>query len=89
MCIRDSLFGNNGNVAVAACYILTVLFWSLAGWLTGMSVLYAIGMIAICCQFGFQVWRVDLDRPEVNHKLFLGNVVIAVMLVIAVSLGTF
>jgi len=84
-----NLFGRHGDVAVATCYLLTVLLWCFGGWLTGMTGLYAIAMVAIFCQFGFQVWRVDLARPEVNYKLFLGNVVIGMMLLMAALLGVY
>lgn len=83
-----NLFQSQGKKAIAVCYVVAVLLWSIGGWLMGMSALYTIVMLAVCGQFGFQVWRVDLARPEINYKLFIGNVVIGILLVVAALLGT-
>lgn len=41
------LFGRNGKIWIGSFYALTVAAWSLGGWLLGMSLPYAIGMLVI------------------------------------------
>lgn len=62
------LFGSHGKVCIGLFYILAVGAWSFGGWLVGMSALYALGMLAIAAHFAWQVWRINLARPEVNYS---------------------
>lgn len=64
------LFGRHGTTWVGLLYALAIGTWSLGGWLLGMSLPYAIGMLVIASHLAWQTWRIDLARPEVNYRLF-------------------
>jgi len=74
------LFGHRGKAWIGLFYALTVGAWSIGGWLLGMSMSYAIGMIVIAAHLAWQIWCLDLSRPEVNFRLFLSNVLTGVLL---------
>ena len=82
------LFGQRGKTGIGLFYALTIAAWSLGGWLSGMSPLYAIGMLVIAGHLAWQTWRMDLARPEVNYRLFLANILTGVMLAGAAFIGT-
>lgn len=81
------LFGRHGKAAIGLFYALTVVAWSFAGWLSGMSSLYAVGMLVIAAHLSWQTWRIDLARPEVNYRLFLANILTGVLLAGAAFIG--
>jgi len=74
------LFGARGKLFIGLFYALTVVAWSLGGWMLGMSRLYAIGMLVIAGHLAWQTWRIDLERPEVNYGLFLANILTGALL---------
>lgn len=82
------LFGPRGKTCIGLFYALTVAAWSLGGWMLGMSSLYAIGMMVIAGHLAWQTWRIDLERPEVNYRLFLANILTGVLLASAALNGT-
>ena len=82
------LFGPNGKIYIGLFYALTVGAWSLGGWLLGMSLPYAIGMLVIAAHLAWQTWRIDLARPEVNFGLFLANILTGALLACAAFVGT-
>lgn len=82
------LFGRNGKTFIGLFYALTVGAWSLGGWLSGMSLPYAFGMLVIAAHLAWQTWRLDLHRPEVNFRLFLANILTGVLLACASFIGT-
>ncbi|WP_057390134.1 4-hydroxybenzoate octaprenyltransferase [Pseudomonas aeruginosa] len=82
------LFGRHGKALVGLFYALTVAAWSIGGWLSGMSAPYAIGMLVIAAHLAWQIWRLDLARPEVNFRLFLANILTGVLLSCAALSGT-
>lgn len=82
------LFGQHGKTCIGLFYALTVGAWSLGGWLLGMSLPYAIGMLVIAAHLAWQTWRIDLDRPEVNFRLFLANILTGALLAGAAFVGT-
>lgn len=82
------LFGRNGKIWIGVFYALTVGAWSLGGWLLGMSLPYAIGMLVIAAHLAWQTWRIDLSRPEVNFRLFLANILTGGLLASAAFIGT-
>jgi len=82
------LFGPNGKTYIGLFYALTVGAWSLGGWLLGMSLPYAIGMLVIAAHLAWQTWRIDLARPEVNFRLFLANILTGALLACAAFIGT-
>lgn len=82
------LFGQHGKTCVGLFYVLTVGAWSLGGWLLGMSLPYAIGMLVIAAHLAWQIWRIDLARPEVNFRLFLANILTGALLACTAFIGT-
>jgi 4-hydroxybenzoate polyprenyltransferase len=83
------LFGRHGKACIGLFYVLTVGAWSLGGWLSGMSLPYAAGMLLIAAHLAWQTLRIDLARPEVNYRLFLANILTGVLLAGAAFVGTF
>jgi 4-hydroxybenzoate polyprenyltransferase len=82
------LFGQHGKTCIGLFYALTVGAWSLGGWLSGMSLPYAIGMLAIAAHLAWQTWRIDLTRPELNFRLFLANILTGALLACTAFIGT-
>ncbi len=81
------LFGQHGKICIGLFYALTVGAWSLGGWLLGMSLPYAIGMLVIAAHLAWQTWRIELARPEVNFRLFLANILTGALLAGAAFVG--
>ncbi|WP_448954704.1 4-hydroxybenzoate octaprenyltransferase [Labrys neptuniae] len=82
------LFGRRGKAFVGLFYGLTIAGWSLGGWLAGMSLPYAIGMLAIAAHLAWQTWRLNLARPDVNYRLFLANILTGILLAGAAFAGS-
>ncbi|PRD55143.1 4-hydroxybenzoate octaprenyltransferase [Phyllobacterium myrsinacearum] len=82
------LFGRRGKACIGLSYAFAILCWSLGGWLSGMSVGYAMGMTVIAGHLAWQVWRLDLGRPELNFRLFLSNILTGVLLACTALAGT-
>lgn len=82
------LFGAHGKSIIGLFYAVTVCAWSLGGWLAGMSLPYAIGMIVITAHLAWQTWRIDLTRPEVSYRLFLSNILTGALLASSAFVGT-
>jgi 4-hydroxybenzoate polyprenyltransferase len=82
------LFGQRGKACIGLFYALTVASWSLGGWLSGMSPSYAAGIVVIGAHLAWQVWRIDLRRPELNFRLFLSNILTGVLLACTALVGT-
>ncbi|MCG8270423.1 4-hydroxybenzoate octaprenyltransferase [Aquamicrobium sp. NLF2-7] len=81
------LFGTHGKALIGLFYVLTVLAWSLGGWMLDMSAPYAIGILLIAAHLGWQAWRFNPNRPEVNFRLFLANILTGAMLAAAALAG--
>jgi 4-hydroxybenzoate polyprenyltransferase len=82
------LFGSRGTICIGMFYFLTVASWSLGGWLLGTSLPYAAGMVVIAGHLAWQLWRIDVQRPELNFRLFLSNILTGVLLACATLVGT-
>ncbi|SMH43023.1 4-hydroxybenzoate octaprenyltransferase [Mesorhizobium australicum] len=82
------LFGARGKTLIGLFYALTVIAWSLGGWMSGMSAPYAFGMLVIAGHLAWQNWRIDLQRPEVNYRMFLANILTGALLAGAAFAGT-
>lgn len=82
------LFGHHGKACIGLLYAMTVVAWSAGGWMAGMSVPYAIGMLVIAAHLGWQIWRLDLSRPEINYRLFLANILTGILLAAVAFVGT-
>jgi 4-hydroxybenzoate polyprenyltransferase len=82
------LFGRGGKAWIGLFYALTVASWSLGGWLSGMSLPYAAGMVVIAAHLAWQTRRIDLKRPELNFRLFQSNILTGLLLACAAFAGT-
>ncbi|MFB2566232.1 4-hydroxybenzoate octaprenyltransferase [Rhizobium sp. IMFF44] len=82
------LFGNRGKACIGLFYAIAIVAWSAGGWLTGMSLPYVVGMFVIAVHLGWQTWRLDLSRPEINYRLFLANILTGMLLAAAAFAGT-
>ncbi|MGO4840752.1 UbiA family prenyltransferase, partial [Rhizobiaceae sp. 2RAB30] len=82
------LFARRGKALIGLFYALTVASWSLGGWLAGMSLPYAAGMVVIAGHLAWQARRIDLKRPELNFRLFLSNILTGALLLCATLIGT-
>ncbi|MDK4714040.1 4-hydroxybenzoate octaprenyltransferase [Rhizobium sp. CNPSo 4039] len=82
------LFGSRGKACIGLFYAIAVAAWSTGGWLTGMSLPYVVGMLFIAAHLGWQIWRLDLSRPEINYRLFLANILTGMLLAAAAFAGT-
>ncbi|QNP48565.1 4-hydroxybenzoate octaprenyltransferase [Diaphorobacter aerolatus] len=82
------LFGPHGTSCIALLFAVAIGSWSVGGWLLGMSMPYAAGILAIAFHLAWQVKCIDLNHPALNFRLFLANIVTGVLLAIAAYLGT-
>ncbi|MBB3446376.1 4-hydroxybenzoate octaprenyltransferase [Rhizobium sp. BK379] len=82
------LFGERGKRIIGLFYVSTIAAWSVGGWLSGMSLPYAFGMLVIAAHLAWQVRRIDLARPDVNYRLFLANILTGLLLAASSLIGT-
>lgn len=82
------LFGRHGKSIIACFYIATVGLWSVGGYLLEMSVVYVVGMGVIAFHLGWQIVRLDFDRPDLNFRLFLANIMTSLLLAVSALGGT-
>jgi len=82
------LFGERGKRIIGLFYASTIAAWSVGGWLSGMSLPYAFGMLVIAAHLAWQVRRIDLARPDVNYRLFLANILTGLLLAASSLIGT-
>ncbi|MFJ6323818.1 MULTISPECIES: 4-hydroxybenzoate octaprenyltransferase [unclassified Rhizobium] len=82
------LFGERGKTYIGLFYALTLATWSVGGWMVGMSPAYGIGMLVIAAHLGWQTWRLDISRPEINYRLFLANILTGALLAASAFAGT-
>lgn len=82
------LFGARGKICIGLFYALAIASWSLGGWLLGMSPAYAAGMAVVAAHLAWQIRRIDLERPELNFRLFLSNILTGALLACTALAGT-
>jgi 4-hydroxybenzoate polyprenyltransferase len=82
------LFGRHGKALIGLFYALTIAAWSLGGWMLGMSLPYAFGMLVIAAHLVWQIWRIDLARPDVNFRMFYANILTGALLACTALIGT-
>ncbi len=82
------LFGEHGKTCIGLFYAVSVAAWSLGGWMVGMSLPYAAGMLVVAVHLGWQTWRLDLSRPDISYRLFLANILTGILLAAAAFAGT-
>lgn len=80
-------FGDAGKTWVAGFYVATLALWAAGGYGIGMGWPYYVGMVLIAVHLGWQLQRLDLQRPELGLGLFRANLWVGVMLVAASLAG--
>ena len=64
------LFGNNTKPMLALFYGLAVALIGLAGHLAGGGIVFALGLAAFAAHLVWQIWRIDIDDPDLCLKIF-------------------
>ncbi len=82
------LFGERGKSFIGLFYIVSVAAWTLGGWMIGMTMPYAFGILIVAAHLAWQTWRIDLSRPHLSYSLFLANIFTGVLLAFAAFIGT-
>lgn len=67
------LFGPRTKTALAGFFSLAVVLIGLAGWTAGAGLVFALGLAAFAAHLAWQVWRIDIDNPDVCLALFKSN----------------
>jgi 4-hydroxybenzoate polyprenyltransferase len=82
------LFGARGREWIGGFYVAAVLLWIVGGWLLSMSPAYFLGMLVLAAHLAWQAWQIDIDRPDLNFRLFRANIVTGIILVVSSLFGT-
>jgi 4-hydroxybenzoate polyprenyltransferase len=67
------LFGARTRPALMICYGLAVVLIALAGAAAGTGAVFMVGVIAFGAHLGWQIYRLDIDDPELCLWLFKSN----------------
>jgi 4-hydroxybenzoate polyprenyltransferase len=67
------LFGANTKPMLILFYALAVVLLGLAGSLVGGRLIFALGLIGFAAHLVWQVWRLDIDDPDLCLRLFKSN----------------
>jgi 4-hydroxybenzoate polyprenyltransferase len=67
------LFGTRTRPALAIFFAAAVVLIALAGWKAGAGIIFAIGLAAFAAHLAWQVWRLDIDDPDLCLALFKSN----------------
>lgn len=81
------LFGRYGRVCIGGFYVLAIGAWLIGGRLLGMSIFFTIGVLVIAVHLAWQTWRVDIDRPAMNFRLFNANIFTGMLLTCSALAG--
>jgi 4-hydroxybenzoate polyprenyltransferase len=81
------LFGDATKTWVSGFYVLSVLLFSLAGWLAGAGTAYQLGMIAVAAHMGWQIYRLDINDGSSCLTVFKSNRDLGLILFAAILLG--
>lgn len=82
------LFADRGRLMIGVFYSLTILAWSVGGWLAGMSWPYQAGVAVIGAHLAWQVHKFDPRRPALNFRMFLANIGTGAMVAFAALSGS-
>jgi len=66
--------GAHTKQAVGLFYLLAVLLWALAGWVTGGSMVLFAMLILVELHFSWQLCTVNLDNPASSRRIFVSNI---------------
>jgi 4-hydroxybenzoate polyprenyltransferase len=64
------LFGKQTRPMLSLFYGLAVVLIGIAGYLAGGGIVLALGLAAFAMHLGWQVWRLDIDDPDLCLRLF-------------------
>jgi 4-hydroxybenzoate polyprenyltransferase len=67
------LFGPRTKPMLAVFYTLAVVLLGAAGWSAGAGPIFALGLLAFAAHLAWQVWRLDVDNPELCLRVFKSN----------------
>jgi 4-hydroxybenzoate polyprenyltransferase len=67
------LFGERTKPLLVVFYTLAVTLLALAGWSAGTGPVFALGLLGFAVHLAWQVWRLDIDDPEVCLLVFKTN----------------
>ena len=64
------LFGDNTKAMLGVFYALAVVLIGIAGTLAGGGIVFALGLAAFAAHLVWQVWRLDIDDPDLCLRIF-------------------
>jgi 4-hydroxybenzoate polyprenyltransferase len=67
------LFGPRTKPMLAVFYTLAVVLLGAAGWSAGAGPIFALGLLGFAAHLAWQVWRLDVDDPELCLRVFKSN----------------
>ena len=67
------LFAENTKPMLALFYALAVVLIGIAGYLAGGRLIFALGLAGFAMHLVWQVWRLDIDDPDLCLRLFKSN----------------
>ena len=82
-------FGSNGIYWLSGFYIASIILWMMAGYWMEMSWAYQVVMLAVAAHLFWQLYRFDLNRPDVSFSLFRANMMTGILLIIAALAGAY
>ena len=67
------LFGERTKPMLAVFYTLAIMLLGAAGWRAGAGPIFALGLVGFTAHLVWQVWRLDIDDPELCLRVFKSN----------------
>jgi 4-hydroxybenzoate polyprenyltransferase len=67
------LFGPRTKPMLAVFYTLAIVLLGAAGWSAGAGPIFALGLLGFAAHLVWQVWRLDVDDPELCLRVFKSN----------------
>ena len=67
------LFGERTKPMLIVFYALAVVLIGIAGFLAGGRLVFALGLAVFAAHLVWQVWRLDIDDPDLCLRLFKSN----------------
>ncbi len=67
------LFGPRTKLALAGFFTAAVVLIGLAGASAGAGIVFALGLSLFTAHLAWQIWRIDIDDPELCLALFRSN----------------
>jgi 4-hydroxybenzoate polyprenyltransferase len=67
------LFGPRTKPMLAVFYTLAIVLLGAAGSSAGAGAIFALGLLGFAAHLAWQVWRLDVDNPELCLRVFKSN----------------